>query len=143
MNETTIETYEESLRRCNTNKGFLDRFYAKFLASSPKVREKFEGTDFTRQKRALRASLNLMARTVEDREHGPEHYLRDLAARHSRAQLDIGSALYDFWLDALLSTVKEFDPEYGPDVERAWEEIMSFGIHYLMSQYDRPPPRGH
>lgn len=101
------------------------------------VRKKFEGTDFVRQKRVLRASLDLMARAADDEDRGPEHYLGDLAVRHSREQLDIGSALYDFWLDALLATVKEFDPEYGPDVERAWEDVMSFGIRYLLSRYDR------
>lgn len=140
MNGTTVEIYRDSLRRCSGKEGFLDRFYVKFLSSSPLVRKKFEGTDFVRQKRVLRASLDMMAQAVEDRERGPEHYLQDLAARHSRVQLDIGSALYDFWLDALLSTVSEFDPEFGPDVESAWEDVMSFGIRYLLSQYDRPPP---
>ncbi|MBZ0269306.1 globin [bacterium] len=141
MNEMTVEVYENSLRRCNARAGFLDRFYVEFLASSPSVRKKFEGTEFTRQKRALRDSLRLMARAAGDPERGPEHYLRDLAARHSRADLDVGSALYDFWLDALQSTVREFDPEYDPEVERAWEEVMSVGIRYLLSQYDpRPHP---
>lgn len=142
MHESSVERYRESLRRCNARDGFLDRFYVEFLASSPAVRRKFENTEFTRQKRALGASLELMGRAASDRERGPEHYLRDLAERHGRSDLDVGSAFYDFWLDALLSTVREFDPEYGPDVERAWEDVMSFGIRYLLSRYDPTQPPG-
>ena len=51
---------DESLRRCNAHPVFLDLFYENFLASSPKVKEKFANTDFAKQKRALQASLNLM-----------------------------------------------------------------------------------
>jgi Globin len=140
MNEATISTYENSLRRCNAREGFLGHFYMEFLASSPIVRAKFEGTDFVRQKKVLRASLELMARAAADPEHGPEHHLQELGERHSRAELDIGSALYDFWLDALLSTVREYDSEYGPEVESAWEDVMSFGIRYLLSRYDPGRP---
>ena len=37
MEERILKTFDESLRRCNATPGFLDRFYDRFLASSPKV----------------------------------------------------------------------------------------------------------
>src|SRR5215471_9068370 len=76
VGKTTLEGFDESLRRCNTHPAFLDRFYDKFLTSSPKVREKFTHTDFVRQQRALRASLHLMPLAAEDPENGPARYLR-------------------------------------------------------------------
>ena len=90
--------------RCSARRGFLDRFYLRFTASSPSVRAKFAETDFVRQKVALRASLRHMTLAVADGEDGLNRYLRDLAERHSQSQLDIGAGMYDYWLDALLAT---------------------------------------
>ena len=138
MDEKVLATYDGSLRRCNSSRGFLDRFYETFLASSPAVRMKFDGTDLVRQKRALRASLHLMVLAAEDERNGPERYLRGFAARHSRAQLDIGAELYDLWLDSILDAVRVHDPEFGPEVEKAWEAVMTVGIKYLLSHYNSP-----
>ncbi len=135
MDEKILRTFDESLRRCNAVPDFLDRFYDRFLASSPKVREKFAITDFVRQKRALRASLHYMLLAAQDEEKGPEKYLKDLALLHSRRVYNIGSEFYDLWLDSLLSAVRECDPEYGPQVETAWESVMMVGIHYMLSLY--------
>ena len=66
MDREILETYDASLRRCSARPGFLDRFYLRFTASSPKVREKFAETDFVRQKVALRASLHVMTLAVAD-----------------------------------------------------------------------------
>ena len=84
----------------------------------------------------LRASLHVMLLAAENEERGPDAYLRELAARHSRRQLNIGAELYDLWLDSLLATVKECDPQHGPEIERAWESVMMVGIGYLLSHYD-------
>jgi len=135
MDKETLQRFDDSLRRCNSNPKFLDHFYDRFITSSPKVREKFKYTDFVRQRRALRASLHLMPLVAEDPENGPARYLGDLAFRHSKEQLDIGAELYDLWLDSLLETVKECDPEFSPEVSSAWEDVMMVGIQYMLKKY--------
>ena len=135
MDEKTLRTFEDSLHRCTRTARFEDRFYELFLASSPKVAEKFAGTDFVRQKRALRASLHTMLLVAGDGDNGPDKHLRDLADRHSQKQLGIGAELYDYWLDSLLDTVKECDPKHTPEVADAWERVMMIGIGYLLSHY--------
>ena len=135
MDKRILKRFDDSLRRCNSNPDFLDRFYDKFLTSSPKVRKKFAHTDFVRQKRALRASLHLMPLAAAESEDGPGRYLRDLASRHSQTQLNIGAELYDLWLDSLLATVREIDPKCSPEVEAAWEEVMMVGIQYMLKKY--------
>lgn len=135
MDEQTIETFEQSLRRCDADPEFLDIFYDRFLASSPKVKSKFANTDFHRQKRLLHASFYLILLASEDPVAGPERYLGHLAARHSTKDLDVGAELYDLWLDSLLASVKQCDPEYGPEVEAAWEKVMGIGIDFLLSHY--------
>lgn len=134
IDERTLQTFSASLGRCNGSPAFVERFYEIFMASSPKVKEKFAQTDFVRQKAALRASLDAMLLAVKD-PAGPQQYLRDLAERHSSRQLNIGAELYDLWLDSLLSTVKEFDPVNGPAVQEAWEKVMMQGVSYLLSRY--------
>jgi len=134
-----LDRFEESLFRCSRNPKFLDRFYELFLASSPKVKEKFANTDFIRQKRALKGSFHLMLLAAENEDKGPDKYLRDIAAQHSRDQLGIGAELYDLWLDSLLSTVKECDDEWTKEIGDAWERVMMVGVHYLLSHYDEPP----
>jgi hypothetical protein len=52
------------------------------------------------------------------------------------SHLDIGAELYDFWLDSLLETVKESDPQWDTQVGKAWEEVMMVGIHYLTVRYN-------
>lgn len=96
--------------------------------------EKFAGTDFVRQKRAVLASLHMILLTAHDQEN-PDRYLREVAERHSSSQLAIGAELYDLWLDSLLATVREVDPAFGPEVEQAWEDVMAIGIRYLVSRY--------
>ena len=141
MDKAILKTFEDSLHRCNANPSFLDRFYETFLASSPRVRDKFAHTDFERQKREVRASFQAMLLAAEDEATGPERHLKDIAKRHSRNELDIGGELYDLWLDSLLSTVKECDPAFNSEVGKAWEAVMMVGVNYLMSQYNRPPRR--
>ena len=135
IDEGTLKTFENSLARCNANPVFLDRFYEVFLASSPKVREKFAHTDFVAQKRALRASFDAMLRAAQGGDTAPERNLRELAQRHSSRDLNVGAELYDNWLDSLLGTVKECDPMYNSTVQEAWEKVMMVGIGYLLSQY--------
>lgn len=139
MDETILRLFDESLKRCNAAPDFLDRFYDKFLASSPKVKDKFASTNFVRQKRALRASLHLLLIAAEDERKGPDRYLRDIAASHGKAHLDITAELYDLWLDSLLDAARECDPEFNDEVENAWERVMMVGIHYMISKRDDPP----
>ena len=135
MDQAILDAFDASLRRCNSTSGFLDFFYKRFLASSPKVREKFADTDFVRQKRALRASLHFMLLAAQDENEGFPAYMEDLATRHSRKDLGIGAELYDYWLDSLIDTVRVCDPHCTPEIEQAWEQVMMVGINHLLSRY--------
>ena len=139
MDDRLLERFEDSLRRCNADPDFMDRFYERFLKSSPKVREKFVGTDFIRQKRMPQASLNLLLVAAQDDGKRPTPYLDAVAERHSASQMAVGAELYDLWLDSLLATVREVDPAWNAEVEQAWESVMTVGIAYLVSRYNRPP----
>ena len=131
-----LAIFETSLKRCEARPDFLDVFYENFLASSPEVAEKFAGTDFARQKEALRASFHHLLLVARNPKQGPDPYLEEIAVRHGAGHLAIGAHLYDLWLDSLLETVRACDPESSQEVEAAWEEVMMVGIHYLCTNYE-------
>ncbi len=136
MDPSLLRTFEASLLRCVACPDFLDRFYDRFLVSSPKIAIKFQNTDFDRQKMIVQESLFKILRAAEDGpEDGPARHLDELAHRHSIHDLDIGAELYDYWLDSLLETVADCDSDFGQAEEQAWEEIMAVGISYLCSRY--------
>jgi len=129
-----LESYVGSMTRCLGIPTFLDRFYERFVASSPEVASKFEHTDFGRQKVALRQSLYLMVMATEGGE-GAVDYLDRIAVRHGRNSLDIRPEFYDLWLEALVATARELDSEFDDDTEAVWREMLRPGIEIMRSRY--------
>lgn len=128
--------FRDSLRRCLSAKGFFESFYASFIGASDEVKEKFKDTDMKRQARMLEDSLFVLAVAAQGGEDSPARSaLPDLAHKHSRHGHDIRPELYDLWLEALLSTAKDHDPEYSPEVEAAWRGMLASGIEFMRSRY--------
>jgi hemoglobin-like flavoprotein len=136
MNPEQVETFRTSLNRCLAAPGFLDTFYKRFVASSDEVREKFKSTDLARQTRMLADSLYVLANAALSEEGSPGRgSLPYIAERHSRADLDIPSHLYDHWLACLIDTARLHDPDFAPEVEGAWRTTLGWGIEYMRSRY--------
>lgn len=119
---------------------FFFRFYEIFLAS-PRVRVLFAKTDMARQVNMLRHSMyELVTFYVTGT---LTESLRHVA--HIHQQLAIAPDLYDRWLDALIATVAEFDPDYDELIADAWRLALTPGITYMKiwcgssrSPYDGP-----
>ena len=131
--ERNVEFFA-SLSRCLANDRFLTRFYESFLASSPEVTAKFRDTDFERQKRAMASSLYSIVMALEQAA-APMAYLESIAEQHSRRQLDIPSPMYDLWLECLIDSVREADPEFSPRLEANWRVAMRFAIERMRARY--------
>lgn len=115
---------------------FFHHFYRKFTSASSEANEKFANTDFNRQVKMLRRSMFHMVGFYETRSEN--WYLLKIAESHSRRDYDIRPALFDLWLEALIETVREMDPEFGDDVELAWRVAMAPGITLMKHYHDRP-----
>ncbi|GMR23321.1 MAG: hypothetical protein BMS9Abin37_1739 [Acidobacteriota bacterium] len=135
MDPQAVQKARDSLSRCNERPEFLGRFYELFMDSSPDIRKKFEHTDFEVQKKALRDSLFLMLSSAGTTEGYAHVQLKKLAKRHSHDDLDIKPEWYALWLDTLLETVAEFDPDYSDELEAAWRDSMKDGIDLLAAGY--------
>ncbi|WP_295515911.1 globin domain-containing protein [uncultured Pseudomonas sp.] len=121
-----------SYGRCCASPAFFDDFYQGFLASSPQVREKFVHTDMAAQRLLLRQgimNLVLVARGM------PATKLRYLGESHSHARLDIGPELYELWIDCLLASLAQHDPDFSPALRQEWREALEAGIAVMRSYY--------
>lgn len=121
-----------SYGRCCASPAFFDDFYQRFLASSPRVREKFAHTDMAAQQLLLRhgiMNLVLVARGM------PATRLRQLGESHCRARLDIGPELYDLWVDCLLATLTQHDPDFSAALRQEWRDVLETGIAVMRSHY--------
>ncbi len=116
---------------------FFTRFYEIFFAKSELVREKFRLTDMSQQLKVLQKGMyQLMSfylmRTDND-------YLQSIALTHNRDHYDIHPELYELWLESLLQTVAELDPDYHEEIRLAWQIVMTPGILYLKYYHDHTP----
>ena len=135
------EIFSESLKRIVTTTGyglerFVDSFYERFLLSSSEVEDKFRGTDFEVQGRMLAESLLQMKVVVCELKANDR--LEELAEFHSKRKLDIPPRLYDLWLECLIATARETDPEFTQNVELAWRMVMGSGIIFMKFRYEHP-----
>jgi hemoglobin-like flavoprotein len=71
----------------------------------------------------------LVARGMSDRK------LRDLGESHSRKRMDIKPEWYALWEEALLKTVRAHDPEWTPELQQAWREVLKPGIDLIRGAY--------
>jgi truncated hemoglobin YjbI len=108
---------------------FFDRFYERFVAADERVAAKFRNTEMAHQKEMLRESLAQMVDFFLKHQSNP--YLVTLARIHGVRGHDIPVDLYDLWLDCLVATVKEIDPEVTDAVQLAWRIVMSPGIEFM------------
>jgi len=129
------EIFLDSFQRCTASEEFIPAFYERFLTASPEIREKFEHTDFEHQHRMLRNSLRLSAGATS----GDLEAMQELKARaetHNRDHLDIPPHLYRYWLEAILGTAQEFDPEWDDETEAAWQRILGHIVKFMASHYE-------
>ena len=129
-----LDLFNDSLERCAASEGFLDRFYALFLASDPEIAKKFEGTDRRRQNKMLRRSFYLIMLSSQG-EKSASNDLQKIAERHDRANLDISPKLYELWLECLLRAAEEHDPKFDEEIRDAWVQTMRVGIEVLIAAY--------
>ena len=112
---------------------FFETFYRNFLVD-PDIADAFSGVDMTRQVSMLRKSFfNLVAFYVSCE---PSAELTRIALLHRN--LSIAGHFYELWLDALITAVRQHDPEADLATELAWRWAMAPGLTYMRLVGDLP-----
>lgn len=119
-----------SYGRCLLDPSFLDRFYDRFIASSPQVAERFEKTDMARQKDMMRSSLSMLVMFDKGKPIARPS-LDQLRVTHGPGRYAIPTEMYDDWLECLIDSIRESDKQLTPELEARWREAMSKGIAYM------------
>ena len=127
------DSYERSISEKVGNLDFFEAFYARFLDKSDEIANRFVSTDMERQRNMLKKSFYSLLTFYAS--NNADHYLQQIAIKHSHSELDIRPEFYDLWMDALIETVREFDREYEPRIELAWRLVMAPGIVYMKFHY--------
>lgn len=118
-----------SYQRCLNAPDFFPSFYQRFFEACPEVKPMFGQTDFERQHKLLQHAIGLLL-SFHASEREP-NLLTRVAERHGRKELKVNPAHYDSFVASLIDTVRQFDPEFGPDVGEAWREATRDGIEYM------------
>ncbi len=134
MSRDATEAANASYQRCCTAPEFFESFYRNFFEACPEAEPKFANTDFERQNKLLRHAIGLLLILPKQPEADPTILAR-IADRHSRRDLDVHPSLYPFFVDSLIVTVQQYDPEFTPEIEDAWRTTVARGVEYMISRY--------
>ena len=110
---------------------FFKHFYDKLISSDANIAVLFSNTDMDRQFKMLMQSMTHIisfAATMESNEE-----INRIAELHGKDNLKISTEIYDLWLECLIDTVREHDPEFDHQIETAWRVTMSPGLEYMKS----------
>lgn len=128
----------DSYRRCLDAGRLANRHFDLFLDSDPRVRSCFAGVDAERNREALR-SLHLALLAIT---RGDELALQYVLRVGRRRGSDVGCVpreLHDCWVSSLVDAVRECDPEFGPEVERAWREAGRSAVDLVAGRPESGP----
>jgi len=132
-----IQIAEDSLKRIQ-GEAFFQAFYRRLLGSNPAFPPMFAKTDFQRQHKLLQHGLGLLL--IFAKRRNPSLLAR-IADRHSGHDLNILPAHYPNFVDSLVATAREFDPQFSPAIEEAWRRSVAPGITFMSDQYNLPATR--
>ena len=112
------------------SEGFFKRFYEK-LNKDPQIAALFSKIDMDRQIKMLMQSMTLVTSFAATMETSEE--MNHIAKIHGKNKLNLPANMYDIWVDCLVDTVKEYDPEFNSQIETAWRVVMAPGIAHMKS----------
>ena len=131
-----LKEVKESYSRCCVNSKFFDRFYENFLSSHPAIAPLFAETEMTKQKQLLRQGISMMFMLLGGNSVGTTGIDR-IGESHSKKNLNIDPNMYDFWINSLVKTVKEFDEKMTTPLEADWKKTLRIGVDRIVAFYNK------
>jgi hemoglobin-like flavoprotein len=125
-----------SYGRCSMSPGFFDSFYDIFLKSSPDVAPMFANTDFSKQKVLIKSGISFVIMYAKDQQGAFAKAKLDFIGEvHDHVHRNVKANMYPLWIDSLLKAVQKHDPEYTPQLDKEWREVIKPAIDLLLSHY--------
>jgi hemoglobin-like flavoprotein len=133
VSTTAVAIAKASYQRCQQAPHFFEGFYQHFFEVCPAARPMFVNTDFARQHKLLQHAIGLLLSYDPQSREGP-NLLTRVAERHGRNDLKVDPSYYDDFLEGLILTAREVDPEFTAETAAAWREATAAGIAYMKSK---------
>lgn len=118
-----------------TKEKFFSQFYGLFLNSHPEIYAMFEETDFEKQITMLKNAISMSILYAEKTDELAVDVLNKIRKSHSRERRNVKPVYYTFWLKSLIETLWLCDPQFTPDLERHWRDMMQQSIDYITEGY--------
>ena len=133
-----LETYDDlqqSFGRCLREKNFIERFYEIFLTSHPEIAPMFAGTDFNKQRFALRRGISAAIEHANGSRLA-ERTVDQMADAHSRSgHVPVPPSLYRHWVESLVTAVRETDPQANEALLERWRKGMGKVVNTFTAHY--------
>ena len=124
-----------SFARCGeAGEEFFDDFYATLSERAPGIGAMFADVDMQQQNRLIRRGVEHLIEYAAGSEESAEA-LRQVGQSHGGQGLKVAPELYPLWLDTLMETVRQHDPEANDHVESAWRVVARGGLDLIISLY--------
>jgi hemoglobin-like flavoprotein len=135
MSSAIVDEVKKSLGRCLHEGDVFDAFYRVFLEQDPRIPERFTNTDWEEQKRLLRHGVNNVI-AFHDGSYTARNALERIRYTHGRDRLNIPPDLYDFWIESMITAVRQFDPEFDTRLEESWRQLLREGVDFVRAGYE-------
>ncbi len=140
MNDPYADVYQ-SFERCLRRSDFLRRFYTIFTGSHPDIADRFRETNWERQIFLLRHGISASILYASGGGLGQDE-LERLRKTHGPNGYAIPDWMYDYWLDALIQTLSETDPQWSIELEQRWRQAMGIAIDHISGRAAERQRRG-
>lgn len=124
----------ESIMRAEEHR-LYDKFYERFVTSDPRIGPYFLSTDFKKQKNLLKDGVG-RALSFASGDVDSTSFIERLSTTHNRSHMNILPELYPFWLNALLETLADTDPQWSRDLESLWRQSLEKTIQLMSRAYE-------
>ena len=125
--------FGESLDRAIKCDNFLDIFYERLKQSSNEVAEIFKDVNMPALHEKVLKTLRLATLANTDPQ-GIDRHLQELGKYHQG--LSIPQSMYQAWQNALVSVLHSCDPEFGPELDRIWHQVLEVAIYKMHQGYE-------
>ena len=134
-----FDIVKRSYGRCvitrQSKEKFFQHFYTHFLNSDPTIRKMFERTVFEKQITMLKNAISMSILFAEKQDELAKDVLTGIRNSHSRRKLNVKPEYYSLWLNSLIDTLKNCDPQFNQQLEAEWRAMMQVSIDYIVAGY--------
>jgi len=129
FNESYIRTV------LNDQDEFFAHFYKRFMQAHQDISRIFANTNLDRQISMLQESLLYMIDFANSEVASPR--INRLATLHGASNMNIPARIFELWIDCLVETVQERDPQFAPEIATAWRVVLAPGLAFFKAHCKR------